>query len=57
MRRDSRSTIPTADAALFDALENTVQQTAQRRLVRLPFHINDPEFADALVEHFLEIAA
>jgi uncharacterized protein (UPF0261 family) len=48
---------PTADAALFDALEATVQQTAQRRVVRLPLHINDPKFADALVENFLEIAA
>jgi len=25
--------------------------------VRLPLHINDPEFADALVQNFLEIAA
>jgi uncharacterized protein (UPF0261 family) len=48
---------PAADAALFDALENTVQRTAQRRLVRLPLHINEPKFADALVENFLEIAA
>jgi len=48
---------PSADAALFEALESTVQQTAQRRLVRLPLHINDPEFANALVQHFLEIAA
>jgi uncharacterized protein (UPF0261 family) len=48
---------PSADTALFAALEDTVQQTAQRRLVRLPLHINDPEFANALVQHFLEIAA
>jgi uncharacterized protein (UPF0261 family) len=47
---------PAADAALFDALERTVQQSVRRRLVRLPLHINDPEFADALVENFLEIA-
>ena len=47
---------PAADAALFEALEHTVQQSARRRLVRLPLHINDPEFADALVENFLEIA-
>jgi uncharacterized protein (UPF0261 family) len=47
---------PAADAALFEALERTVQQSARRRLVRLPLHINDPEFADALVENFLEIA-
>jgi uncharacterized protein (UPF0261 family) len=48
---------PSADSALFAALESTVQQTAQRRLVRLPLHINDPKFADALVQHFVEIAA
>ena len=48
---------PSADAALLEALERTVQQTAQRRLVRLPLHINEPKFADALVENFLEIAA
>ncbi|MGH8689039.1 MAG: Tm-1-like ATP-binding domain-containing protein [Burkholderiales bacterium] len=48
---------PAADSALFDALERTVQQSAERRLIRLPLHINDPEFADALVENFLGIAA
>ena len=32
---------PAADAALFEALESTVQQTAQRKLIRLPLHIND----------------
>jgi uncharacterized protein (UPF0261 family) len=48
---------PAADAALLEALANTVQPTAQRRLVRLPLHINEPEFADALVLNFLEIAA
>ena len=40
---------PEADAALFDALEANLHQTADRRLVRLPLHINDPAFADALV--------
>ena len=47
---------PAADAALLEALETTVQTTAQRRIVRLPLHINEPEFAEALVESFLEIA-
>ncbi len=47
---------PAADVALFDALEQTVRQTTQRRIVRLPLHVNDPKFADALVQHFLEIA-
>jgi uncharacterized protein (UPF0261 family) len=43
---------PTADAALFRALEQTVRQTSSRQLVRLPHHINDPLFASALVETF-----
>jgi uncharacterized protein (UPF0261 family) len=41
-----------ADAALFRALEQTVRQTSSRQLVRLPHHINDPQFAGALVEAF-----
>jgi uncharacterized protein (UPF0261 family) len=47
---------PEADRALFDALGARLRTTSSRRLIRLPHHINDPEFADALVEHFLEIA-
>lgn len=47
---------PQADAALFAALEATVTPTARRRLIRLPHHINDPEFADALVAHFRDVA-
>ena len=46
---------PNADAVLFDAIENTLQQNAQRRLIRLPFHINDAQFSNALVQQFLEI--
>jgi uncharacterized protein (UPF0261 family) len=48
---------PAADAALFDAIERTVEQTGARRLVRLPHHINDPAFAAALVQAFRDIAA
>jgi uncharacterized protein (UPF0261 family) len=47
---------PEADAVLFDTLERALQQTEQRRLVRLPLHINDPQFSAALVEHFRAIA-
>jgi uncharacterized protein (UPF0261 family) len=47
---------PVADAALFDALEETINQTATRRVTRLPFHINAPEFADAAVRSFREIS-
>jgi uncharacterized protein (UPF0261 family) len=46
-----------ADLALFEELEKTVDQTAKRRIVRLPYHINDPEFARALVEAFLDLAS
>jgi uncharacterized protein (UPF0261 family) len=46
---------PEADAALFDALEKSLKQTASRRLARLPLHINDPEFSTALVKNFREI--
>ena len=43
---------PQADAALFNALEDTVRQTANRQLVRVPHNINDPEFADLIVKTF-----
>ena len=48
---------PEADAALFEALERTVEQSDTRRLIRLPLHINDDDFAQALVECWNEIAA
>jgi uncharacterized protein (UPF0261 family) len=47
---------PAADAALFEALERTIAQTDNRRLLRLPLHINDAQFAAALADQFLEIA-
>jgi uncharacterized protein (UPF0261 family) len=47
---------PEADAALFAALEETVSQTSNRRIIRLPHHINDPEFAAALVAAWRDIA-
>lgn len=43
---------PAADAALFQALEQTVRTSAKRQLIRLPLHINDPAFASALVQQF-----
>jgi len=43
---------PAADAALFQALEQTVRTSANRQLIRLPLHINDPAFASALVQQF-----
>ena len=47
---------PAADAALFRALEETVRQTGMRQLVRLPHHVNDPAFADALAAAFEAVA-
>jgi uncharacterized protein (UPF0261 family) len=46
---------PQADAALFDELTKRLNVTDQRRLIRLPYAINAPEFADALVQQFLEL--
>jgi uncharacterized protein (UPF0261 family) len=43
---------PMARAALFEALERTVRQTASRQLIRVPHHINAPEFAAAVVAAF-----
>ncbi len=43
---------PEADAALFAALEATVRQSAERRLIRCPWHINDPEFTALAVTEF-----
>ena len=43
---------PNADAELFRALEATVRQTGSRRLIRLPLHINDPQFAAEVVAEF-----
>jgi uncharacterized protein (UPF0261 family) len=48
---------PEADAALFAALEATVVRTPRRKLFRLPYAINDPPFADALVEQFRDAMA
>jgi uncharacterized protein (UPF0261 family) len=48
---------PAADAALFEELEKQVKVTEQRQIRRLPCHINDPQFATALVEAYLEQAA
>jgi uncharacterized protein (UPF0261 family) len=46
---------PEADAALFDSLQNGVRSSPDRRIVRLPHHINETAFSDALVDNFLEI--
>ncbi|MDU6835613.1 MAG: Tm-1-like ATP-binding domain-containing protein, partial [Bradyrhizobium sp.] len=38
-----------ADEALFRSLEQTVRQTSNRRLIRVPHHINDHEFVATIV--------
>jgi uncharacterized protein (UPF0261 family) len=48
---------PVANAALLGAFESTFRATPNRVLVRLPYHINSPEFADAAVAAFREIAS
>jgi uncharacterized protein (UPF0261 family) len=46
---------PQARHALFTALEDTVRQSATRKLIRLPHNINDPDFAAAIVAAFREL--
>ncbi|MBC8056917.1 MAG: Tm-1-like ATP-binding domain-containing protein, partial [Rhizobiales bacterium] len=47
---------PEADRALFAAIEQNFRGSADRKLIRLPLHINDEAFADALVAAWREIA-
>jgi uncharacterized protein (UPF0261 family) len=46
---------PAADRALFDVIASNFRAGANRRLLKMPHHINDPAFADALVANFNEI--
>ena len=48
---------PAADKALFSSIETRFRPTSTRRLIKLPYNINDPEFAQALVDQFHEITA
>lgn len=45
---------PEADGALFTELESCLELNEQRQIHRLPYHINDPLFAEALCNKFLE---
>ncbi|MDW8468774.1 MAG: Tm-1-like ATP-binding domain-containing protein, partial [Burkholderiales bacterium] len=47
---------PAADKALFDTLATEFRPASNRRLLRLPHHINDRAFAEALAANFREIA-
>jgi uncharacterized protein (UPF0261 family) len=46
---------PTANKALFDVVASNFRSGTNRRLLRIPSHINDPAFADAVVATFNEI--
>ncbi|MFN0184404.1 MAG: Tm-1-like ATP-binding domain-containing protein [Aquabacterium sp.] len=48
---------PEADRALFDTLAAAFRPGPQRRLIRLPHHINDEAFALALVEAWHDAVA
>jgi len=48
---------PEADRRLFDAIEQDFVTGPNRRLIKLQHNINDPAFADALVDNFNELAA
>ena len=44
-----------ADKALFDTIVAGFRTTANRKLIRMPHHINDPQLSDALVASFHEV--
>lgn len=46
---------PEADAALFDAIDETLEPAPDRRVERLPLHINDPDFAIVATDTFKSI--
>jgi uncharacterized protein (UPF0261 family)/ABC-type branched-subunit amino acid transport system ATPase component len=46
---------PEADRMLFNTLESDFRPGPNRRLIKLDLNINDPAFARALVDHFLDI--
>jgi uncharacterized protein (UPF0261 family) len=48
---------PEANAALFSALEETVVQSANRQLIRVPHNINDEAFAELIVQTFRSLHA
>ena len=48
---------PEADRALFEELERSVKQGPNRRIVRHPYHINDPQFSAALAAAALALNA
>lgn len=47
---------PAADLALFETLEREFQAGEGRSILRLPHHINDSDFAAAVVAEYLHLA-
>jgi uncharacterized protein (UPF0261 family) len=47
---------PEADRALFSVIESRFKRGPRRRLLKTPLHLNDPRFADLLVQQFRELA-
>ena len=47
---------PQADQALITALQATFKPSARHKLIRLPMHVNDEAFAQALVDAWHDIA-
>nr|CAD1838319.1 unnamed protein product [Ananas comosus var. bracteatus] len=48
---------PEATSVLIDELDKLIEKSEERQVVILPYHINDPEFANALVDSFLKMEA
>ncbi|GBR06418.1 Tm-1-like ATP-binding domain-containing protein [Acetobacter oeni] len=43
---------PQADATFLETLSAVLEETPRRRLIRLPYALNDPAFADAMTHEF-----
>jgi len=43
------------DEVLFAEIESRLEKSTERRVMRLPYHINDPEFAEALATQFMDL--
>lgn len=48
---------PAADAVLFDTLERLFEPSDSHRLLKLPLHINDPAFAQAVAQQLRAVVA